>query len=209
MISITKSDDLGFDVIIGNSAYHFDTSNGYPVIFSRNAKLSVPNVDGWCLSQTQGKFSYREIKLMAEAYRYGYENGLKDRSLPVLEKEYCTGLIQTIFEGGFIDDLADIYWIECAQKSHFITKLVPFVIKNFENIKTKYGESNTRNYLNRIRVRLEILNQSDLLQVIKKLLGSLHGEVMEPIYPDVKNIAESIINTYRIKEADEPNSALT
>lgn len=209
MISITKSDDQGFDVLIGTSSYRFDTSNGYPVIFSRNSRLSVPNVDGWCLSQTQGKFSYREIQLMAEAYKYGYNNGLKDRNLPVVEKEYCVGLLKTIFEDGFIDDLSDIYWIECTQKSHFITKLVPFFIRDFENLRKKYGDSGVRNYLNRIRIRLEILNQSDLLQVIKKLIGSLHGDVVEPIYPDVKNIAESIINTYRIKEPNESNSALT
>lgn len=204
MITITKSDDTGFNIEIGNSQYRFDTSNGYPVIFSRQAQLLVPNVDNWCLSQTQGKFSYREIKLMADAYRIGYMDGLSNRDLPGIEVEHCLHIIKTIFEKGFIDDLMDAYWLECTKKSQFISKFVPYFVKSFDEVLAKYGEQVANNFLRRIINRLELLEQDDLVVILTKKITDLK---QEPTYPDVKSIAASIINKYGKKGiANEPSS---
>lgn len=204
MITITKSDDTGFNIEIGNSQYRFDTSNGYPVIFSRQARLLVPNVDNWCLNQTQGKFSYREIKLMADAYRIGYMDGLSNRDMAGMEVEYCSHIIKTIFEKGFIDELMDAYWLECTKKSQFISKFVPHFMKSFDEVLAKYGEQVANNFLRRIIRRLEVLEQDDFVLLLTKKITDLK---QEPTYPDIRGIAESIINKYGKKGiANEPSS---
>lgn len=203
MISITKCDDRGFNVIIGSSEYHFDTSNGYPVIFSKNSRLTIPNVDGWCLSQTQGKLSYRELQLMADSYKQGYTEGLKDRDIYSIEAQLCEHIIKEIFEKGHIDDLSELYWIECFKKSNFIAKFIPTFIQSFDKIRSQYGENNLLLLMNRIKVRLELLGQKDLLKLLSDKYRSLSIDPSEPVYPNVKDIAESIIKTHRIKELND------
>lgn len=200
MIFITKSDDSGFDVKIGSSEYRFDTSNGYPIIFSKNSKLSVPNVDGWCLSQTQGKLSYKELQLMAEAYKQGYKDGLQDRDIRGIEIKLCETVIHEIFERGHIDDLMDLYWVECFKKSNFISKFVPQFIKDLDSTRSRYGDDNIRRLMDRIKVRLEILNQYDLIRLLVEKYRSLNIDPSDPVYPNVKAIAESIIDKSRVKD---------
>lgn len=208
MIFITKSDDSGFDVKIGSSEYHFDTSNGYPVIFTKNSKLTVPNVDGWCLSQTQGKLSYKELQLMADAYKQGYRDGLQDRDLRNIEIELCETIIRQIFERGFIDDLTELYWVECFKKSNFISKFVPCFIRDFDSTRSKYGDDNTKKLMDRIKVRLEVLNQYDLLRLLIEKYRQLKFDPSDPIYPNVNAIAGSIIDKSRIKDlTHDSNSA--
>lgn len=207
LLSFRKSDDAGFDIVIGTSYYHFDITNGYPVIYSRQARLQVPNVDNWCLSQTQGKFSYREIKLMADAYKIGFTDGLGCRDLPNIEVDFCEKIIRTIFEKGFIDELIGQYWLECTNKSQFISKFVPEFLRGFDQYESKYGKSIATNFLKRVIARLEVLDQGDLIKTLSWRLSE--GSQSPVIYPDIRCIAESIINKYGGIASNEPNSAST
>lgn len=176
---------------IDHDTYFLKTEGIACLYDNKGKKLNITNIDYWISNRTKKQYSYKYLIDMAIAFKMGMEIGYKHEDVIDLIRKSVKMTINEIMRKGNLHQYSLLYWIEILGEKK-IEKYLEYIRKNIEDVKKNIGINILTNNLLRF-YKVALYRQSKCLHVVEEIIERIDEEIVEPIYPESREIDNVII----------------